>query len=408
MRIPFFTRQQQQPATERRGYADAVLDALLASVASPSARASATAAAETAIGLVSGAFRAAQVVSPAFLRQTLTSGFLASIGRDLGTVGNSVWLLQIDEAGRFVFHPAFDWDIAGRSLDPARWSYALKLATPGGDVERKVGAGSVLHVKINPHPSRPWAGRGPLQLASADSEALGRIADSLRLESRAPVGHAIPLPHGAPEANATRIANALGAADGKTQLLEALNTYTKDTANLRDEYNQKDFGPRVPAGSIQLHDSLTQDVLKAFGLSTALFLDGNSALVARRAMYLDTILPMAKAVEDALTLTLGVGAGGAGVALSFEHQQFRDHQRTSRAFKTMVESGIKPLKAAEILGLPLTDADLADDFEQPSDEGQRQRQRADAQHRNAESQQSQHRQNGNGNGEPLPAIEYRG
>ena len=365
MKFPFFTRQQPQPAAmeTRANYSDAVLDAVLSHVSSPSPRASATAAAETAIGLIARSF-AASVVTPVFLQQTLTSGFLASVGRDLSISGNSVWLVDVGDAGEFQFQPCFDWDIAGKSLDSARWSYAVKMGSPSGDVERRAPAGRVLHIRINPHPAKPWVGRGPLQLASADSETLGRIADSLRLESRAPVAHVIPLPHAAgadtalPDGttrrgNASRIADALGSADGRTQLLEALGMGLRDdTANLRNEYQQHNFGPTVPVGSIDLRDRTSLLVLQAFGVSPGLLTGEATAMIqARKGLYLDVLRPWANAITEALSITLNTN-----VSLDFSRSQFYDIQRMSRAVATLL--GVEDLSVESIEKIIGVDLDV--------------------------------------------------
>ena len=188
---------QRGPTEDRAGYTDAVFEALLANVSGGTADSSATAAAEMAVGLLTRLFTGA-TVGPAAFREAITPELLGSIARGLGSIGNAVYLVDATD-GLLRFTPAMDFDVAGRSLDPGRWSYRLKLATPSepNGIERTASASRVLHVRVNESSSRPWAGRSPLALAGLTAATLANIERSLSHDTQTPVAHIIPTPDGA-------------------------------------------------------------------------------------------------------------------------------------------------------------------------------------------------------------------
>ena len=61
------------------------------------------------------------------------------------------------------------------SDDPASWIYRVTLNGPTTSRTLTVPAASVLHVLHAPHPSRPWAGRSPVQLAIDTARAAGLL-----------------------------------------------------------------------------------------------------------------------------------------------------------------------------------------------------------------------------------------
>ena len=209
----------------------------------------------------------------------LSPDFFALAVSELVWRGNAMFRIVIRE-GEFVLLPASDGKVTSGTEDPVTWRYGLEFRQPGEfePVERNVAAEGVVHFRVGTSAYAPWLGVSGLARAGMTADQMAYAENSLKNEMRAPVGHAIPFPHGAPEANATRIANALGADDGKTQLLEALNTFTQDTANLRDEYNQRDYGPRPSASSLALRDSTGLWLLAAQGVPPSLYNGAGGAL----------------------------------------------------------------------------------------------------------------------------------
>ena len=354
MRLPgFLTRERHQsPAEEHRaaGYSNAAVDALLASAGTARPDAMATAAAESCIGLIARMMALAEV-SPANLGTSITPDILASMGRALASTGNAVYLAEVADAGLLVLRgPASDFEVAGRSLDRRRWSYRLTLAVPSGEIERRASAAGVFHAMVNAAPGNPATGRGPLQLAGLTAGTLANIEASLRADARAPTVNVIPLPHGSPAANATRIAAALGSRQGGTQLLEALSTYqsTSDARNLRNEYQQHRLGPEPPAANTVLRDSSAAAVMTAYGVSPQLWVgDGQIARESYRLFALSTLQPMAAVIAAELTAMYGTAVG-----LTFESGQWRDHRTLSNAVGKYIDAGLSVESVRRLMGLP--------------------------------------------------------
>ena len=245
---------QRGPTEDRAGYADAVVQQLIAAATGGTADASATAAAEMVCGLLSRAFSRATVGPQAF-RGSITPELLSSIARGLGSTGNAVYLVDAAD-GLLTFYPALDWDVAGRTLDGARWSYRLKLAVPSGELERTVSAARVLHCRVNESPGKPLPVYAiPTPDAATIGQRRGLAADMRAAAQRG----AMFFPQ----------TGAKGFGQG------ALAGTEKDIQAVR-------LGGVAPDSNISLADSATVRVLQAFGLSAGYFGSGNAVRESRR------------------------------------------------------------------------------------------------------------------------------
>ena len=148
-------------------YTDAIITAILANaqgkgLSSPSA----TAALESCVGLTGRGFAAAEVSGGQdSLTRALTPAVLSLIGRELIRSGESVFMLDTNGDGLKLL-PAQTWDVDG-DPDPSSWFYTLTLGGPSRTfTHNHVPATSVLHFRYAVDPSRPWRGRGPIQVAA--------------------------------------------------------------------------------------------------------------------------------------------------------------------------------------------------------------------------------------------------
>ena len=210
--------------------------------------------------------------------RALSPEFFSLAASELVWRGNAMFRIVVRQ-GEIVLLPASAGEVTSGTEDPVTWRYGLEFRRPGEfvPVERNVAAAGVVHFRVGTSAYAPWLGVSGLARAGMTADQMAYAENSLKNEMRAPVVHAIPMPHGSTDANATRIANALGSDDGKTQLLEAMGGMVRDdTANLRDEYNQKDFGPHVPAGSLALRDSTGLWLLAAQGVPPSLYRTGRA------------------------------------------------------------------------------------------------------------------------------------
>ena len=241
--------------------------------------------------------------------------------------------------GEIVLLPASGGEVTSGTEDPVTWRYGLEFRRPGEfePVERNVAAEGVVHFRVGASAYAPWLGVSGLARAGMTADQMAYVEDSIKLEVRAPVGHAIPTPHGSSsDENATRIANALGAGDGRTTLLEAqAGILTDNTNNLRDEYNQKDFGPRVPASSLALRDSTGLWLLAAQGVPPSLKDGAGGALrEAYRHFFTATVKAWAAMMAAELNEKLE-----QSIVLRFPEIAQADIAARSRSFNSLRQGG---------------------------------------------------------------------
>ena len=286
-------------------------------------------------------------VGPAAFRQAITPELLASIARALGTSGNAVYLVDLQD-GLLTFHPALDWDISGKSLDPGRWSYRLKLAVPSGEIERTAGAARVLHCRVNESPAKPWAGRSPLSLAGLTAETLANVERSLSMDGSAPTAYAVAMPDGATLAQRQGLAADVRNAKGRMIFPESMRHGIGQgkVAGTERDIQAVRLGGVAPESNVSLADAATVRVLQSFGLSAGYFGSGDAVRESRRAFFLDVVMPWARRVEGALTTLTGLG-----LTLNFDGAQWRDHQRLSRAYASYVKAGLEPADVLAAMGL---------------------------------------------------------
>ena len=86
------------------------------------------------------------------VRDALTADVLSLIARNLIRRGESLFLIEVNNAG-LALRPAGSWDVRG-GWDPSDWWYRLDLFGPSGNVTRFVPADAVLHFKYAVDPAR--------------------------------------------------------------------------------------------------------------------------------------------------------------------------------------------------------------------------------------------------------------
>ena len=281
--------------------------------------------------------------------RTLSPEFFSLAASELVWRGNAMFRIVIRQ-GEIVLLPASGGEVTSGTEDPVTWRYGLEFRRPGefDPVERNVAAEGVVHFRVGASAYAPWLGVSGLARAGMTADQMAYAENSLKNEIRAPVAHAIPVPHGATAANATRIANALGADDGKTQLLEALGGIGRDdTTNLRYEYDQKNFGPHVPASSLALRDSTGLWLLAAQGVPPSLYNGAGGALrEAYRHFFTATVKAWAAMMVAELNEKLETT-----LTLRFPEIAQADIAARSRSFNSLRQGGATFDSAAATTGL---------------------------------------------------------
>ena len=267
--------------------------------------------------------------------------------------GNAVYLIDVDLDGAITLRPASDFKVSG---SPRRLSYQLEMATPnttGQPVLRRASSDGVIHVMVNEPPGSPWQGRAPWQCANLSAEALERIERSLKQDSSVPGGMLLPLPDGLSTTAKNHVVNAVIRGQGGITPIEttAGGFGAGNLAAPKADYEEKRFGAMVPEPNLKMRDSTSLAILRSYGVSPkVLDGDGNAMREARRALFLDTILPLTAVVSQELSEKLD-----SNISLDFNPSQYRDFQRLSRSLKTFIDAGLSLGQASSLLGINLSE-----------------------------------------------------
>ena len=157
MNLKFWKRETRQ--ANSAPYTDAIVRAIQDAAAGKEADFK-TATIEACAGLWSRAFASATVDGAPISRRQL-----ATIGRRLCEVGETIFLIDVD-AGGLQLQEAQSWEIYGRAN---AWRYQLTLTDPSYIRTVNRMADSVLHFQYAVDQAEPWRGAGPTRgAASAD------------------------------------------------------------------------------------------------------------------------------------------------------------------------------------------------------------------------------------------------
>ena len=349
--------QRRDEVRQSQPFTDAIVAALASGVSGDAASPAASAALEAAAGHISRGFAVSIVEgAPDSVAAALTPDVLALIGRDLIRRGESIFLIDIDDAG-LALRPAGSWDVRGGWV-PSDWWYRLDLFGPSGNVTRFVSAASVLHFKYAVDPARPWLGVSPLGWANESGALHAGVTNALRADMRAAAANVIPMPPGEtpddPEADPLAgLKNALKAASGRSVFVET--TAGAHGGEYRDrptqDWAQKRLGPSPPETLGELLTTTANHVLSATGLDPLVAGlargDGTAHREAFRRFERLTLQPLARLIEPELRAKLDA----PDLTISFNSLRSSDFSGLARAYKSLKESGMAPEEIAELLDL---------------------------------------------------------
>ena len=360
------TPEPVEERAEPTGFAATHFANIDAAVATGQPSATQTAAVVSAVDLLSRSFALA-VATPAV--PALNAPLWAIVAMELALYGNFAARIVVRQ-GQIVLLPASGFEVIAGTEDPATWVYSLKFNRPNqfDPVTRIVPAEGVVHIRIGASAAQPWYGRSALSRAGITAETVARIEQSLLGETRAPVAHAIPMPDGISENNATRIATALGTNVGGTQILEAQEaTYSASSASssggprLREQFIQKDFGPHVPQGSLLLRESSAEWIVEAMGVPGKLHGGEGAALrESFRHLFTTTIKSWAALCEAEFRDKLEID----NLTLRFPAIVQADLSARSRAAGTLIMAGGDFVSVMAGVGLDDIQKAEEDDFQQ--------------------------------------------
>lgn len=304
-----------------------------------------TAALEMAAGMIGRAFMSARVSVAGAESDTLPPALLGDIGRDLVMRGEAV----VVEIGR-TYHRATTWDVAGRTPDKARWSYRCEIPAPDGHVNILRMGSDVAHPRWSCDAETPWDGVAPMERATAAARLAGSMETRTADEAGGVVGHLLPIPGGAEDANVAALKADLKRLAGDTALVE---TTAAAWGQGRGEAPQSDWKPQrigsmFPQSTEPIYRASQKAVLAACGVPIELVerADGTGQREAWRRCLHSTIEPLGRIVAAELTWVVG-----RPVMLDFEALFASDIQGRARAFQSMVAAGMDVATAAAKSGL---------------------------------------------------------
>ena len=327
-------------------YTDKIVSEILARATGTTADVRALAATEAAVGMFERCIGSATVTPQNPLTAAVTPSVLMLVGRALASRGNFVAVIEV-EAGAVRLTPCATWDISGEA-DPASWEYRCDLSGPTRQRTVRVEAAGVVHFRINCESARPWAGRSPLEVASATGKLSASIEQSLTTEQ-------LFLP--------VRIVHTERPGNDVTEFL-------KDVANGGivadggiDESTPASavrapspVGPEPNETQAELRTDVGRSILSCYGLSPALFEaagDGSGQREAWRRAWASVFSPIARGLAAEIADKLDT----PGAELELSELRASDAQGQGRALSMravaltrLIEAGIERDRALELAG----------------------------------------------------------
>ena len=348
---PFRNREARAAAESSASYTDVLAALLVARAEGTAIDPAATAALETAAGLVARAFSVATVTPAGARTAALSASLLACVGRELIRRGEAVFVLGVD-GGRVRAHPASHWEVRG-GRTPESWWYRLDMPAPDSTGTVTAPGAGVLHFRFASDPRRPWQGIAPLSWASSTGRLSGALEQALAGEAGGPFGHVIPTPDVGTDR--TELKADLEKLRGGIKLVDTTSSGWGESrgAAPASDWKQQRIGADPPASVVSLRSEAAMAVLSACGVPPPLVSpgDGTAAREAWRRFLHGTVHPLGEVVAEEASRKLGID-----VALSFDRLFASDLSGRARAFQSMVNGGMDAGKAAALAGLMESEA----------------------------------------------------
>ena len=327
----------------RASYTDQVVARIMAQ-ASAASDGSALASLETAARWWGFGLASATVKPSNIALNGVTPSTLDSIGRALCRSGESLHIIDVRN-GQVMLTPCAQWTVQG-DPEPASWMYLCTLNGPSRTRTITLPAASVVHTKYAPHPSRPWLGRSPVELAIDTARAAGLLETATAgelnfsqkqvLSPRRNPGDYAPVDTLGPETI--------------QKIVDAFSAHvSSDAFVIPADVTATRLGPEPPDSFPLLRDRLENSLLALHGLPPALLASrgtGTAMREAYRQLLHGLLKPLGAILAEELREKLHPEA-----ALDFSALRAGDITGSARAFGSLVTAGLTPQSAAEIVGL---------------------------------------------------------
>ena len=333
----------RRPEVRSANYTDQIVAQLLAS-ASGASDGGALAAIETAARWWGSGLASATVKPSNIALAAITPSVLDTIGRALCRSGGSLHVIDVRN-GRVTLTPCGRWTVHG-SDDPQTWRYRCELFGPDTSRTITLPAASVLHVRYSPDPSRPWAGRSPMQMGVDTTQAAGRLEKATSEELNFTQSQML---------TPRRSSGDYGMADSLNpeaiqKIVDAFASHVHAGAFiLPSDVVPQRLGPEPPDSFPLIRDRLENSILSMCGIPPALVAPRGTGTAMRESFrqVLHALLrPLGALLAEELREKLHPDA-----ALSFDALRAGDITGSARAFGSLVTGGLTPQSAAEVVGL---------------------------------------------------------
>ena len=334
----------RRPEVRSANYTEQIVSRLVSAASGAAGDGSALAAIETSARLWGAGLSSATVKPDNVALRSVSPVVLDSIGRSLCRAGESLHVISVRN-GRLMLTPCASWTLLG-AVDPDSWRYQVILNGPSSSSTITLPAASVLHVRYAPHPSRPWAGRSPMQMAVSTARAAGLLESATSEELNFTQSQMI-VPR--------KSASDYGMADTLTpEMIEkivdafAKHTHTGAFVLPADVVPQR-LGPEPPDSFALLRDRLENSILSLHGIPPALVAATGTGTALResfRQVLHSLLRPLGALVVSELREKLDPAA-----ELDFADLRAGDISGISRAAGSLVKAGFTPQSAAAVVGL---------------------------------------------------------
>ena len=326
----------------RESYTEQVLSRLV-SFAAGASDGAALGAVETAARLWGSGLASATVSPPSSALRGVSPAVLDSIGRALCRQGESLHVIAVRQ-GRVVLTPTASWNVLG-SDDPASWLYQLTLNGPTTSRTITLPAASCLHVRYSPHPSRPWAGRSPVQLAIDTARAASLLETATACELEFTQKQMLSPRRSSSDYQPADTLNP----ETIDKIVKAFSSHLNTGAFvIPADVQAQRLGPEPPDSFPLLRDRLENSLLALHGIPPALVAPRGTGTAMREAFRqtLHILLkPLGALLVEELKAKLDPDA-----SLDFSMLRAGDIQGSARAYASLVKAEMKPADAARIVG----------------------------------------------------------
>ena len=353
------TRLARWIAPELRGaYTDTIVEALVnraagsSGVLAPSVAAG-VGAVQGGASLYSLAFAGSEIDPQDAVTESLTAAVLANMVREVVTLGESFYLLEV-RRGRAFLLPMSGVTVNGASPDRETWTYEGQVNGPDHSVVGRYSARRVIHVQWSYDATRPWIGISPLQRCSLSAELLAAIERGLRSELSRESRYILPIPADPARSDYDQWVKDLtgsrggGLIVGRTMMGSAVAGIGSTP---KGDFEQSRLGPEPNRESVELRAQVQAAVLMAMGVDPALA-NADPKTGALQAAYRSFLTGSAASLARIMTSELCTKLERCvrvRFAADVDNRRLR-----SAALKNLIEAGVPLERALTLAGFDFT------------------------------------------------------